>query len=134
MNAQPTVYGIPRLDWLEACRGSIPLHQNADRGVFVGGHDDGGDLDDPMPVIRMMNRLHAGLPVDPVEVYEALLPIDSVIIGDVETCRKKLARYSALGVDRIMCLMQMGYLPHEQVMQSIRTAGKFLVPELASGV
>lgn len=133
MNAQAKVFGIPRLDWLEAIRGSIPLFKNADRGfVAVGSADDGGDLDDPMPVIRLMNRLWAGREVDPVEVYDALLPIDSVIIGDVEVCRRKLARYAELGVDRLMCLMQMGYLPHAQVLSSIRTAGKFLIPELQS--
>lgn len=133
MNAQPKVFGIPRLDWLEAIRGSMPLHKNADSGFVPMGDDEGGDLDDPMPVIRLMNRLQAGEPIDPVEVYEALLPIDSVIIGDVETCRRKLARYAEMDVDRIMCLMQMGHLPHEQVMRSIRAAGKHLVPALAEG-
>ncbi|MFO0688643.1 MAG: LLM class flavin-dependent oxidoreductase [Myxococcota bacterium] len=133
MNAQAKVFGIPRLDWLEACRGSMPLHKNSNSGFVPPSDDEGGDLEDPMPVIRLMNRLHAGLEVDPVEVYDALLPIDSVIIGDVETCRRKLARYSALGVDRVMCLMQMGHLPHEQVLLSIRAAGKHLIPELAAG-
>jgi hypothetical protein len=52
-------------------------------------------------------------------------------IADVETCRRKLARYAELGLDRVMRLMQMGYLEHGQVLQSIRTAGKSLVPELA---
>jgi alkanesulfonate monooxygenase SsuD/methylene tetrahydromethanopterin reductase-like flavin-dependent oxidoreductase (luciferase family) len=133
MNAQPKVFGIPRLDWLEACRGSMPLYKNTNAGFVPTGEGDGGDLDDPMPVIRLMNRLWAGMPVDPVEVYEALLPIDSVIIGDVETCRRKLARYAEQGVDRVMCLMQMGHLEHARVLQSIRTAGKYLVPELAAG-
>ncbi len=36
-----------------------------------------------------------------------------LIIGDVETCRRKLARYAELGVDRVMCLMQIGYLEHD---------------------
>jgi alkanesulfonate monooxygenase SsuD/methylene tetrahydromethanopterin reductase-like flavin-dependent oxidoreductase (luciferase family) len=132
MNAQSTVFGVPRLDWLESCRGSIPLYQNSNHTFVAPSDGDGGDLDDPMPVIRLMNRLHAGMEVDPVEVYDALLPIDSVIIGDVETCRRKLARYAELGVDRLMCLMQLGYLSHERVMQSIRTAGTSLVPELAA--
>jgi alkanesulfonate monooxygenase SsuD/methylene tetrahydromethanopterin reductase-like flavin-dependent oxidoreductase (luciferase family) len=66
-----------------------------------------------------------------VEAYEALTPIDSVIIGDVETCRRKLARYADLGVDRLMCLMQMGHLEHRYAMRSIRTLGKQLIPELS---
>jgi len=78
MNAQPKVFGIPRLDWLEACRGTLPLHQNANRNFISIVGDEGGDLDDPMPVIRLMNRLWAGKSVDPVEIYEALLPIDEL--------------------------------------------------------
>ena len=45
---------------------------------------------------------------------------------------RKLRAYEATGVDRVMCLMQMGMLPHEVVMRSLRTTGKFLIPALAS--
>jgi alkanesulfonate monooxygenase SsuD/methylene tetrahydromethanopterin reductase-like flavin-dependent oxidoreductase (luciferase family) len=77
-----------------------------------------------------MNRLSAGEKIDPVEAYEALEPCDAAIIGDVETCRRKITRLQELGLDRLMCLMQMGPLSHEVVMRSIRNAGKFLIPEL----
>jgi alkanesulfonate monooxygenase SsuD/methylene tetrahydromethanopterin reductase-like flavin-dependent oxidoreductase (luciferase family) len=130
MNQQPVVFGVQRALWLETIRGSIPLWQNIDSQMEPGERHESGDLDDPVDVIRLMNRLHAGQQLDPVEVYEALLPIDSVIIGDVETCRRKIARYAALGVDRLMCLMQVGHLEHARALASIRTAGKFLVPEL----
>lgn len=33
--------------------------------------------------------------------------------------------------DRLMCLMQMGGIAHETVMESIRIAGEELVPKLA---
>jgi alkanesulfonate monooxygenase SsuD/methylene tetrahydromethanopterin reductase-like flavin-dependent oxidoreductase (luciferase family) len=131
MNAQPDVFGVNRELWLQTLREKLPLWTNADAHLPEGATQIAGDLDDPEPVIALMNRLHAGLEIDPVEAYEALLPLDSVIIGDVETCRRKLAAYAELGVDRLMCLMQMGHLPHEQVLRSIRVAGKFLVPELA---
>ena len=100
---------------------------NVDPGI----RQEIGDLDDPEPVIRLMNRQLAGREIDPREAYEALAPLDSVLIGDVETCRRKLAAYEQTGVDRIMCLMQLGELPHELAMRSIRTAGKALIPELA---
>ena len=80
----------------------------------------------------MRNRQFAGHELDPVEVYEALDPFDAIIFGDVETCRRKLALHAEIGVDRLMCLMQMAPLSHETVMKSIRTTGKYLVPELAA--
>ena len=67
---------------------------------------------------------------DPEEVYETLDPIDTVVIGDVDTCRRKLRRIAEQGLDRLMCLMQFGPLPHEAAMRSIRLAGEQLVPEL----
>lgn len=131
MNSQPAFFGVERKQWLDTIRSDLPLWSNVEHYVEPGQVQEVGDLDDPVPVIRLMNRMHAGLEVDPVEVYEALLPIDSVIIGDVETCRRKLARYADLGVDRLMCLMQMGHLEHRFTMQSLRTVGKWLVPEFA---
>jgi alkanesulfonate monooxygenase SsuD/methylene tetrahydromethanopterin reductase-like flavin-dependent oxidoreductase (luciferase family) len=131
MNAQPEVFGVERAHWLDTIRKDAPLWGNIDSHIEPGQQQVVGDLDDPVPVIRLMNRLHAGQEIDPVEAYEALLPIDSVIIGDPDACRDKLARYADLGVDRLMCLMQLGHLEHEHAMRSIRTTGKLLIPELA---
>jgi alkanesulfonate monooxygenase SsuD/methylene tetrahydromethanopterin reductase-like flavin-dependent oxidoreductase (luciferase family) len=131
MNSQPAFFGVERRHWIETIRGNLPLWSNIDHHVEPGQAQDAGDLEDPVPVIRLMNRLHAGLEIDPVEAYEALLPIDSVIIGDPEACRPKITRYADLGVDRLMCLMQMGHLEHRYVMQSIRSLGKHLVPEFS---
>ena len=72
----------------------------------------------------------AGEKLDPVEACESLEPYDAVIIGDIDTCRRKITLLQELGLDRLMCLMQMGPLPHEVVMRSIRNAGEFLIPEL----
>ncbi len=69
---------------------------------------------------------------DIVEVYEALEPLDSVIVGDVETCRRKMTKYAEAGVDRLMCLMQYGQLAHEDVMSSMRLVGEALIPEFAT--
>jgi alkanesulfonate monooxygenase SsuD/methylene tetrahydromethanopterin reductase-like flavin-dependent oxidoreductase (luciferase family) len=78
-----------------------------------------------------MNRQLAGEKLDPVEAYEALEPYDAVVIGDVDTCRRKIENLASLGVDRLMCLMQMGPMRHEVVMRSIRDAGECLIPELS---
>ena len=88
------------------------------------------DVDDPVPVIRLLNRQRAGHPLDPEEVYEVLDGLESVVIGDVARCRAKMQRYAELGVDRLMCLMQFGALPHASAMQSLRLTGEALIPAL----
>ena len=131
MNQQAEVFGVDREVWLHTIREKLPMWNSEGANVDPSIRQEIGDLDDPEPVIRLMNRQLAGKEIDPKEAYEALAPLDSVLIGDVETCRRKLAAYEQTGVDRIMCLMQLGELPHELAMRSIRTAGKFLIPELA---
>jgi alkanesulfonate monooxygenase SsuD/methylene tetrahydromethanopterin reductase-like flavin-dependent oxidoreductase (luciferase family) len=133
VNACPKVFSVPRTIWTNMIRGNIHAgdHGRARRAeeseVIVDL-----DLDDPNPIIRLMNRQVLGLEIDPVEAYEALADQDSVIIGDVETCRRKIEKYQAAGFTRLMCLMQFGHLSHDQVMGSIRRVGEALVPELAT--
>jgi hypothetical protein len=55
-----------------------------------------------------------------------------VVIGDLDTCLAKMQRYAEIGCDRLMCLMQIGALPQESVMRSIRLAGEELLPRLAT--
>jgi alkanesulfonate monooxygenase SsuD/methylene tetrahydromethanopterin reductase-like flavin-dependent oxidoreductase (luciferase family) len=55
---------------------------------------------------------------------------DSLIVGSPDTCRKKLRAYADLGIDRLMCLQQIGGILHEQVLKSIRPIGG-LIPDLA---
>ena len=132
MNAAPEVFRVPRASWVDLLRGAVG------RGAASGPLLDAPEapptqeeLDDPVPVIALMNRQRAGQVLDPQEVFEALEPLDTAIIGDVESCREKLEKFAALGVDRLMCLMDFGALPHARVMESIRLAGKHLIPALA---
>ena len=87
------------------------------------------DLNDPVPAIALMNRQRAGHALDPEEVYEAIRPIDTVVIGDVATCRRKLENLAAQGLDRLMCLMHFGALPHAAALRSLRVVGERLLPE-----
>jgi alkanesulfonate monooxygenase SsuD/methylene tetrahydromethanopterin reductase-like flavin-dependent oxidoreductase (luciferase family) len=133
MNMQPDVYSVRRTDWIESIRAQSVMWVDGGDNMLLAGEQQPTfefDLKDPVPAIALMNRLVAGEKLDPVEAYEALEPYDAVIIGDVETCRRKLLRLEALGLDRLMCLMQMGPLGHNVVMNSIRNAGKLLIPEL----
>ncbi|NQZ97867.1 MAG: LLM class flavin-dependent oxidoreductase, partial [Myxococcales bacterium] len=133
MNMQPEVYSVRRTDWIESIRAQSVTWVGGMSGQLEPGETQpvgNFDLNDPVPVIALMNRQLAGEKIDPVEAYEALEPYDAVIIGDVDTCRRKLERLRDLGLDRLMCLMQMGPLRHEVVMSSIRNAGE-LIPEFA---
>jgi alkanesulfonate monooxygenase SsuD/methylene tetrahydromethanopterin reductase-like flavin-dependent oxidoreductase (luciferase family) len=80
------------------------------------------------PLTSMLDRMIAGEPVSNEEVYETLTADASVIIGDVASCRKKMQRYQDVGVDRLMCFQQLGHLPHEHIMKSIRLVGEHLIP------
>jgi alkanesulfonate monooxygenase SsuD/methylene tetrahydromethanopterin reductase-like flavin-dependent oxidoreductase (luciferase family) len=133
VNAAPRVFSVPRKIWIDAIRGSLQASDPAaTRAVAASQVATNLDLDDPVPVVRLLNRQLAGERLDPVEVFETLEPIESVIIGDVELCRRKLARYAEIGTDRLMCLMQFGTLPHARVLASLRTTGEALLPDFAS--
>ena len=133
VNAAPRVFSVPRKLWIDAIRGSLAASDPAaTRAVAASQVATDLDLDDPVAVVRLLNRQLAGERLDPVEVYETLEPIESVIIGDVDLCRRKLARYKEIGTDRLMCLMQFGRLPHARVLASLRTTGEALLPDFAS--
>jgi alkanesulfonate monooxygenase SsuD/methylene tetrahydromethanopterin reductase-like flavin-dependent oxidoreductase (luciferase family) len=134
VNAAPRVFQVPRSIWIDAIRGQLqandPTATRALDAPETSPVDD--DLDDPIPVIRLLNRQRAGQVIDPVEAYEVLDAVESVVIGDPDRCREKMERYAALGIDRLMCLMQFGALAPERVLTSIRTAGEALVPHFRS--
>ena len=83
------------------------------------------------PVVDLVKRYAAGEEISNEEAYELLSPIDSVIIGDPESCRKKVEDYQDLGVDRLMCFMQIGDLPQATILNGMRSVGKHLIPHFA---
>ena len=89
------------------------------------------DLNDPVPVIRLLNRQLMGEKLDPEEVLSVLQEIESVVIGDVDECRAKIEGYRKIGIDRLMCLMSFGYIRQEDVLRSIRLTGEALIPEFS---
>ena len=135
VNAAPRVFQVPRSIWIDAIRGDFSSNDPAaTRSSSAGPEvmvDD--DLDDPVPVIRLLNRQQAGLELDPVEVFEVLEPMESVVIGDVDSCIEKAQAYAGIGVDRLMALMAFGGLPQQRVLSSIRLAGEHVLPALANG-
>ncbi len=77
---------------------------------------------------QLLDRLLAGEQISNQEVYEILNEQDSIIIGDVASCRKKMKRYQEIGVDRLMCFQQVGHLQHEHILKSMRLIGEHLIP------
>jgi hypothetical protein len=42
-----------------------------------------------------------------------------------------MERFREIGVDRLMCLVQMGEVPHAQVLSTMRCIGRELIPYFA---
>ncbi|MGW0709653.1 LLM class flavin-dependent oxidoreductase [Streptomyces sp. NPDC002643] len=82
----------------------------------------------PSAALMVIGRILQGEQVPDDEVFDALAGQDSLIVGSPETVRKKLRAYADLGIDRLMCFHQVGALPHEAVLRSIRLVGD-LIPE-----
>jgi alkanesulfonate monooxygenase SsuD/methylene tetrahydromethanopterin reductase-like flavin-dependent oxidoreductase (luciferase family) len=76
----------------------------------------------------VIGRIMQGETVSDEEVFDALSVQDSLIVGSPETCRRKMKTFRDLGVDRLMCFQQVGRLPHDKVMKSIRLVGE-IIPE-----
>ena len=132
VNAAPKVFAVPRTIWTNLIRGNVAAGDGRARGVADPDQVLVDlDPDDPNPIIRLMNRQVLGHPIDPLEAYEALEDQDSVIIGDPDTCRRKIEKFRDAGFDRLMCLMQFGELDHAQAMASIRRVGEVLIPDFA---
>ncbi|GAB3468174.1 LLM class flavin-dependent oxidoreductase [Actinophytocola sediminis] len=73
-----------------------------------------------------IGRILEGERLSDDEIFEALRDQDSLIVGSQRTCREKLRRYADLGIDRLMCFHQVGRLPHEAVLRSIRLIGELI--------
>jgi alkanesulfonate monooxygenase SsuD/methylene tetrahydromethanopterin reductase-like flavin-dependent oxidoreductase (luciferase family) len=95
-------------------------------GDFLRGEAQHGPTDANLLIARILQ----GEPVPDDEIFAVLSAQDSLIVGSPDTCRKKLRAYADLGVDRLMCLQQIGGIPHDKVLKSIRLIGE-LIPDLA---
>ena len=76
----------------------------------------------------LLKRLARGEDVSNEEAHETIENLESVIIGDPDLCKRKLQKYHEIGVDRLMCLMQFGRIPHEAVLRSLQLTGEHLIP------
>jgi alkanesulfonate monooxygenase SsuD/methylene tetrahydromethanopterin reductase-like flavin-dependent oxidoreductase (luciferase family) len=127
VNEAPRIFRVPRQILMGAVRGVQEGYdswrQNNPGNDLVGEVDP----DDPMPVIRLLNRQWLGMELDPEETYEVVNGIDSTIIGDVDTCRKKMQKFADVGVDRLLCLQQFGFVSQEDALRSTKLIGEELI-------
>ncbi|NBH05721.1 LLM class flavin-dependent oxidoreductase [Amycolatopsis sp. SID8362] len=130
-------YTVTALTFFEAATEFV--RQNARNEQLLAAPDGGGLTGDflrgeaastPSAANLLIARILQGEQVADDEVFEVLSAQDSLIVGSPETCRKKLRAYAELGIDRMMCLQQIGGIPHDKVLKSIRLIGE-LIPDLA---
>jgi alkanesulfonate monooxygenase SsuD/methylene tetrahydromethanopterin reductase-like flavin-dependent oxidoreductase (luciferase family) len=132
VHAAPIVFKVPRTVWYDQIRSG--LHPNSARGTAALSGDDSTSLDipdDEIPVIRLLKLMARGETVSYEEAHEVLEQLDSVVIGDVDHCRKKFEAYRDIGTDRMMCLFQYGSIPHDAIMRSMALTGEHLIPYFA---
>ncbi|TVS09285.1 MAG: LLM class flavin-dependent oxidoreductase [Gammaproteobacteria bacterium] len=132
VSSAPRVFNVPRNIFYDAIRGNTdPRSRPSTAALAVPERPDDGDVEDSNPVVSLLKREFRGEELSNEEIYEVLKDLDSVIIGDVATCRRKMSGFRDIGVDRLMCLMQMGEVPHDKVVSSMRRIGRELIPHFA---
>lgn len=132
VSSAPRVFNVPRDIFYSAIRGTTdPRSGGSIAALESAEHPDADDVSDPNPVVALLKREFAGECIGNEEIFETIRDLDSVVIGDVETCRRKMSGFRDIGVDRLMCLMQMGSVPHQAVLRSIGLAGERLIPHFA---
>jgi alkanesulfonate monooxygenase SsuD/methylene tetrahydromethanopterin reductase-like flavin-dependent oxidoreductase (luciferase family) len=55
----------------------------------------------------------------------------ATIVGDPSCARETIERFVEIGVDELILVMQMGTVPHEVIMESIKTFGEEVLPHFA---
>ncbi|MFI5316534.1 MAG: LLM class flavin-dependent oxidoreductase [Myxococcota bacterium] len=130
VNTAPRVFNAPAEIWYGQIRGGFLANDPAaTRSLSSGGGASGGAAGGgEVPVVALLKRLAAGESVSNEEIFETLDPLPSVIVGDVASCRRKIEAYADIGVDRLMCLVQFGGLTQKQILGSLRTIGRELIP------
>jgi alkanesulfonate monooxygenase SsuD/methylene tetrahydromethanopterin reductase-like flavin-dependent oxidoreductase (luciferase family) len=137
VHAAPIIFKVPRSIWWDQIRAGLNPHlarELVSKRKIAMQEDDPRELEDSpdeLPVIALLKRMARGEDVSFEEAHEVAEKLDSVIIGDVEHCRHKMAQYRNIGCDRLLCLTQFGRVPHEAVMRSIRLIGEHLIPHFA---
>ena len=129
VSSAPRVFNVPREIFYQAIRGQTdPRSRPSTVALTEREVPDPTDTSDPNPVVSLMKREFAGEEISNEEIFETIRHIDSVIVGDVRTCMAKMERFRDIGMDRLMCLVQMGEVPHDAVLDTIALIGEKCIP------
>ncbi|HVN28616.1 MAG TPA: LLM class flavin-dependent oxidoreductase, partial [Candidatus Binataceae bacterium] len=75
---------------------------------------------------------NAPLPVAPLEPsafnIETAAASGTVICGNPDDCIAGVAKYPAAGIDELMLLVQVGRMPHQAIMDTIKLIGRYVIP------
>ncbi len=131
--AAPRVFHATPEIWYSQIRGNfLPNDPTAQRSLALGNVVQTEiPLEQDHPVVQLLRRFARGDAVSKEEAYETLLPVPSVIIGDVATCKRKMEAYREIGATRLMCMFQYADLAHENVLAAMGTVARHLMPALA---
>jgi hypothetical protein len=133
VSSAPRVFNVPREGFYDNIRGNTdPRTTRSYKPLTQKEAPATSDTSDPNPVVSLLKREFAGEEIGNEEIFDTLRHLDSVIIGDVDTCAKKMAGYRDIGVDRLMCLVQMGEVPHQAVLDTTFRIGRELIPRFAT--
>jgi len=128
-SSAPRVFNVSREILYAGIRGNTdPRSRPSNAPLAAVERPDPGSVNDPNPVIALMKREFAGEEIPNEEIFDVIRNLDSVIIGDVATCKRKMERFRDIGVDRLMCMVQMGEVPHDRIVSTIRCIGRELIP------
>ena len=128
-SSAPRVFNVPREIFYQAIRGNTdPRSRPSTAALSEREVPDASDTADANPVVSLMKREFAGEEISNEEIFETIRHLDSVVIGDVRTCTVKMEKFREIGIDRLMCLVQMGELPHQSVIDTIELLGERLIP------
>jgi alkanesulfonate monooxygenase SsuD/methylene tetrahydromethanopterin reductase-like flavin-dependent oxidoreductase (luciferase family) len=132
--AAPRVFHATPEIWYSQIRGNfLPNDPSAGRSLALGNAQATEiPIERDHPVVRLLRKMAAGERISKEEAHETLLPVPSVIIGDVATCKRKMDAYREIGATRLMCMFQYADLPHETVIAGMGTVAKHLIPAFAA--
>jgi alkanesulfonate monooxygenase SsuD/methylene tetrahydromethanopterin reductase-like flavin-dependent oxidoreductase (luciferase family) len=55
----------------------------------------------------------------------------SALLGDPVAVRESVQRFVDVGVDEVILVMQMGTVPHDLIMESLRTFAEHVMPHFS---
>ncbi len=133
VNAAAETFKVPRRIWYDMIKAG--LHPNSPRDTAAVAALDPNETvvspDDP-PVLVLLKRMANGETISHEEAHEVTEPLDCVVIGDADHCATRIEGFAAVGVDRLMCMMQYGALSHAAILRSFEIAGRDVAPRFAA--